>query len=452
MKSRKDSSGRRVAWEVLVAVESGGFADAELGRRLAVAALDRRDEALATRLVYGTLAWQGYLDHLIGQCGRPVARIDTPIRCLLRLAFYQLTKLDRVPAFAAVDTAVELSKDFKNGVATGFVNAVLRRFVRDRERLLLPAREADPAGYLSVMLSHPRWLVEMWIDEFGATDSEALLTADNEPAPTVLRVNRTRTDRASVLRAFEAAGVACRPARFSPDGVELLDGTTLASLPGYQDGWFCAQGEASQLVTALLGLVPGMRVLDACAAPGGKATHIAERMGGRGTVVAVDANLQGLTQLNDTAARLGLTCVKTVCADLFDAVREQPAFDAILLDAPCSGLGTLRQHPEIRWRRSAASIVAAADLESRMLDALAGRLRAGGVLVYSTCTLTRRENDDVVNRFLAGHPDFRRGHAEPFLPAEAAALVDAAGILRTFPHRHGLDGFFAVRLERTQPS
>jgi len=439
---------RRLAWDVLVAVEGGAFADAELNHRLENTALERRDQALATRLVYGTLAWQGYLDHIIGQCGRPASQLDEPVRCLLRLALFQLTKLDRVPDFAAVNTAVELSKSFKGGSATGLVNAVLRRFLRERERLMQPPAAADPAERLAASFSHPRWLVAMWMEGLGAAETEALLAADNEAAPTVLRVNRTRAGRERVLDALKAAGVDCQPTRYSPDGIELLEGAAAPLLPGFREGLFSVQGEASQLVTALIGIAPGKRVLDACAAPGGKATHLAERMDGQGTVVAIDANQRGLAQLRGSATRLGLANLQPICADLFAAIAAQEPFDAVLLDAPCSGLGTLRQHPEIRWRRDTAGIAEVAQLQARMLEAVAPSLRPGGALVYSTCTISRRENDAVIANFLATHPEFAMTPAAAFLPPEAAALADAEGFFRTFPHRDGLDGFFAARLER----
>lgn len=446
-KRRPPTDARALAWEVLVAVERGAFADAEVGRRARGAHLDLRDQALATKLVYGTLAWQGYLDALVSAFGRPPERLDLPVRTLLRLALFQLSKLSRVPDFAAVDTAVELSKGFRGGAASGFVNAVLRGFLRDRDHFAAPPRDRDLAAHLAVTQSHPRWLVERWLGQFGPADTEALLAADNEAAPTVLRANRRTGGRQPLLDAFARAGLAARPSEFSPEGIALESGADPSALPGFTEGRFTVQGEASQLVGLLLGVTPGARILDACAAPGGKATHLAELLDNDGVIVAVDHNARGLGELRRAAQRLGLPCIRPVCGDAADpATTGATPFDAVLLDAPCSGLGTLRQHPEIKWRRSPDDLAARATEQERLLRAVAERVRPGGSLVYATCTIGREENDAVIERFLATRPDFAREDAAPFLPPAARSFVGADGALRTFPHRGGLDGFFAVRL------
>lgn len=439
---------RRVAWDVLVAVEQGAFADAELGRRLTLCGLDARERALATRIVYGALAWQGYLDHLIATFARPPDQLDAPIRTLLRLAFFQLTKLSRVPDFAAVNTTVELSKQFRRGAASGLVNAVLRRFLREPERVAWPPSDSRSPNDLALLLSHPGWLVELWQRELGVSETLALLHADNEPAPTVLRVNRLRTDRDMLLRLLQDAGLSARPTDFAPDGIVLEHGCDPAALPGFSDGLFSAQGEASQLVSLLVGVRPGEFVWDACAAPGGKTTYLAEQLRNEGKVRATDVDARGLQYLLGSAQRLGLTCVEAVNRDA--AADDGPPVDAVLVDAPCSGLGTLRQHPEIRWRRTAADLSQLAARQARLLRAVARRARPGGVLVYATCTIARIENEEVIAGFLREHPDFTITDPAPWLPAAARAFVDSGGFFRTFPHRGGLDGFFGVRLNRRQ--
>ncbi len=442
------ADARYLAWDVLIAVEGGAFADAALARRLRSARLDTRDRALAVRLVYGTLAWQAYLDHIIAAHGRPPAQLDPPIRTLLRMALFQLTKLSRVPDFAVVDTAVELSKGFRRGAASGLVNALLRRFLREERRVSLPATD-DLAGHLAVALSHPRWLVDRWLSEYGRAEAEALLRANNEPAPTVIRVNRLRADRQVVRSSLLDAGVAARLTVFSPDGIIIESAIDATALPGYAAGMFTVQSEASQLVAHLLGVEPGAAVLDACAAPGGKATHVAERLGDRGRVVALDRNLHGLENLRRMTRRLGLVSVAVVRADASALpLRPEQQFDAVLLDAPCSGLGTLRQHPEIRWRRTPAQLAELGAAQLRLLAALAPRVCVGGALVYATCTLATVENEEVVHGFLASHPDFVFDDPSPWLPPPARRLVDRQRFLRTLPHRDGLDGFFAVRLKR----
>jgi 16S rRNA (cytosine967-C5)-methyltransferase len=441
---------RAVAWETLNAVENGAFADAELGKRLAGSDLAPRDRALASKLVYGTLAWQGFLDHVVAALVEPsrLQRLDASIRTLLRLALFQLVKLSRVPQFAAVDTAVELSKGFKGGAASGLVNAVLRRFLREGKPIRLPPRESDLAAHLAVALSHPRWLVDRWLAELGPREAESLMRADNEAAPTVLRVNRLRATPASLIESLGRQGVTARRGAYAPDALVLESASEVMALPGWKEGHFTVQGEASQLVAALLGARPEDRVLDVCAAPGGKATQLAERaIDGR--VVAIDRHVRGLVQLREAAGRLALDRLSIAAADGRSLpLAENASFDAVLLDAPCSGLGTLRQHPEIRWRRSPESLAALASLQRTLLDSAATSVRRGGVLVYATCTIAREENERVVEDFIARHADFRREDPRPWLPEPARRLVGEDLAFRSLPHRDGLDGFFAVRLRR----
>ncbi|MEO8604489.1 MAG: 16S rRNA (cytosine(967)-C(5))-methyltransferase RsmB [bacterium] len=438
---------RRLAWQVLLAVEDGAFADAALGGALSGLRLETRDRALATQLVYGTLAWQGLLDHILKSLGRPPAKLDAPIRVVLRLALFQLVKLDRVPPFAAVDTSVELSKTVKGGVASGMVNALLRRFLREGKPLALPP-QADRAAHLALTTSHPQWLVEHWRRELGDESTEALLVADNTAAPTVLRVNTARTSRERLLVALVDAGLAARPTPFAAHGVILEQAAELTQLLPWRDGWFTVQGEASQLVAALLGARPGTRVLDVCAAPGGKALAVAEAVGVTGRVVALDRAGAGLRNLRREAGRLGFS-LSPLQADATQLpLAPSQRFDAVLVDAPCTGLGTLRQHPEIRWRRTPRDVTELASLQRAILSSAAPFVRPGGGLVYATCTIVQAENDAVVDAFLAAHPDFAPEDAAPYLPSAAQTLVDARGALRTFPQRDGLDGFFAMRLKR----
>lgn len=440
------SNARQIAWLVLRAVEAGAFSDAALARHLAGAGLDERDRALATQLVYGTLAWQGLTDHVLAGLGRLPQTLEPEIRTLLRMALYQLTKLDRIPEFAAVGTAVELAKQHHRGRAAGMVNALLRGFLRNRRDLRLPPR-SDLAAHLAAAHSHPRWLVQQWLDQLGTDEAESLLAANNVAAPTVLRVNARRATRRRAIAALAADGCAAQPTRYSPFGLECTLRRPLMRLAAFAGGLVSAQGEASQLVAQM---IPhdAERVLDCCAAPGGKATALAERTTGGTAIVAIDITEAGVAAVAAQARRLGVP-VDTVRAD----ARQLPfaidrPFDAVLVDAPCSGLGTLRQNPEIRWRRQPADIAELARLQSRILATAAVCVRPGGCIVYATCTLIDEENASRVKRFLDAHPEFHVDDPRGDLPAAAAELVGDDGFLRTFPHRHGLDGFFAVRLKR----
>jgi 16S rRNA (cytosine967-C5)-methyltransferase len=447
------ADARALAWEILQQVEQGAFADALLGHRLGASRLAERDHALVTRLVYGTLAWQGYLDHIIAAFSRrPPRDLDLPVRSLLRLALFQMCLLTRIPDFAAVDTAVQLAKRFRGGSAVSFVNAVLRRAAVGWQDVRFPSIEDDPIGHLAARLSHPPWLVERWVAQYGINETAALLHANNEPAPTVLRANRRRIEPAVLVTRLREAGCAAEPTSYSPCGIRIERGGGPERLPGYEEGLFSLQGEASQLVGFLLAPRPGERVLDACAAPGGKATHLAELMDDRGEIVALDTNAPGAERIERMARRLGLSIVRAKVADAVtspDPHGGEPAtYDAVLVDAPCSGFGTLRQHPEVKWRRTANDVEALARLQGQLLHAAAPRVRPGGTLVYATCTLGTAENEDQIAAFLRDHAEFETGNPQPLLPEGARDLIGGDGFLRTFPHRHGLDGFFAARLKR----
>jgi len=445
--SRVALGARSLAWDILRRVEEhGAYADALLGHALASSQLATRDQALVTRLVYGTLAWQGYLDHLIATFSRrPPHGLDPPVRALLRLALFQICLLSRIPPFAAVDTAVELAKRFRGGAAVGLVNAVLRRAAEGWQAVRFPSPGEDPIGYLTTRLSHPRWLVEDWLVHYGFDETEALLRANNEPAPTVLRVNRRKIEPATLLARLREHGYAAAPTAYSPVGIRLEHAGAPEQLPGYAEGLFSIQGEASQLVSLPLGAQPGQRILDACAAPGGKTTHLAELMDDRGEIVALDVHARGIRRIERMAHRLSLSIVHAQTADALAAAGR---FDGVLVDAPCSGLGTLRQHPEVRWRRTPADVAGLADVQRRLLLHLADSVRAGGTLVYATCTLNAAENEETVAAFLQARPAFAVDDPHRLLPEPARELIGADRMLRTFPHRHGLDGFFAVRFLR----
>lgn len=444
------ASARAVAWEILQRVDGGAFADALLGRTHDLP-LQPRDRALLTRLVYGTLAWQGYLDHLLAAfADRSPETLDPPIRILLRMALFQLTRLTRVPAFAVVNTTVDLSKRYRRGASRGLVNAVLRRAAREWKSVPLPDVEDDPAHHLSIRFSHPRWLVERWLAEMGLDDASALMAANNEEAATVLRVNRRRATTAQVIDELRAAGYTAEATTYSPAGVHITPGGAPPAIPGYEDGRVSVQGEASQLIAFLTGVSPGDRILDACAAPGGKATHMAELADDTGVVLALDPNEKGVERVAAMAARLGLDSVRVSRADAttWQPQPGDPELDGALVDAPCTGLGTLRSHPEIRWRRTPEDIPRAAELQARIIRRVARFVRTGGTLVYATCTLAREENEGVVTAFLAESPDFELDDPRPWLPEPARRLIGPDLLLRTLPSVHGMDGFFGARLKR----
>jgi 16S rRNA (cytosine967-C5)-methyltransferase len=436
---------RIAAYETVLAVAAGR---ADLSAALAHTRTklhDERDRALAGEIATGTLRWQGAFDHLIETfAGRPAGRLDPEILAILRIGIFQLLHLDRVPASAVVDDAVELARKAGKKSAAGFVNALLRRVSRERAHLPLP--EAPPIDVLSITLSHPRWLAERWLARHGYDAAAAWARFDNAPAPLTLRVNTLKISADRLSADLAAAGVTTQPARFAPDGLVVTAGNPLLTALAHT-GLFIVQDEASQLVGEFVAAAAGERVLDACASPGGKTTQMAAGMGGRGMVVAADVRGRRIDLLARTVAAAGATNIRIVQASARAVPAFAAVFDAVLVDAPCSGLGTLRRDPEVRWRRSEADLVRFAAAQREMLAGLATAVRPGGRIVYSTCSSEPDENEAVVSDFLASHPDFRRDTPRLFTErAELAALLDADGAMRTLPFRDGLEAFYAAML------
>jgi 16S rRNA (cytosine967-C5)-methyltransferase len=432
---------------VLVRVATtDAFADVLLAERLRAAGLGAADAALATRLVFGTLAWQGRLDHhLAALVTSPLARLEPAVHAALRLGLYQLLFLERVPAYAAVDSSVRLAGRARR-VAAGLVNAVLRRAaVAGRDALPLPDPAVDPLGRVAVEWSHPRWLVERWAREFEPDDLIRLLASDNARGPVAVRANLVHTTRDALAAELREIGAEVAPGNWASDALVVRRGAArLRGTPAWREGRFAFQGEASQLVAPLLDVTPGMRVLDACAAPGGKTAHAAALVGG-GDVVALDVRLAGATRILREARRLGANAVRVLVGD----ARRPPlrgAFDAVLVDAPCSGLGTLRRHPEVRWRRRPEDVARLAVLQRQILDGVGPLVRPGGTLVYAVCTLVREENADLIRDFLASSPRFAVDDLSRGVTGRLRSALTPDGFLRTLPHRDDLDGFFIARL------
>ncbi len=404
-------------------------------------------------IVTGTLRWRRRLDHLIEAFAkRTVERIDPEVRTILELSAYQLLHLDRVPAAAVVDDAVNLTKMVRKTSAAGFVNAVLRGITRRRTNLPLPPRPApdasvaDHVAYLGITLSHPDWLVERWLDRFGFDETERWLLFNNEIPPACLRVNPLQGPRDRCLASIASAGVSVTPARWAPGALMVESGdpqpVTAAGLAFIQD-------EASQLVAALVQASPGARVLDTCAAPGGKTTAIAARMADDGLIVACDVRPRRMRLLGETVRLSAASAIRLVQVGPTGPLPVAPVFDWVLVDAPCSGLGTLRRDPDAKWARTAADLPALVAAQGALLARAAEVVRPGGRLVYATCSSEPEENDGVVSSFLDAHPEFTLVDLSQALPAGIPPeVIDRGGVLRTSPHRHGLEAFYGAVLAR----
>ncbi len=437
--ARKDKA-REKALEILCRVETGAYADALLDR--ARQTFDARDSAFILELVYGTLRNRRLLDWTLDRfSAQPVAKTDAWTRNILRLGAYQMLFLDKVPVHAAVNTAADLAKEY--GKKSGYVNGLLRNLDRKRAFLANPGPD-DPVKKLSILHSHPEWLVMRWVKRFGEETAEKLLRENNRPAPLRIRSNLLKTTRDQLRASLEAEGAAAIETAYSAVGLEITSSPGLHSLKAYGEGWFMVQDEAAQLIGLMLGPRPGETVLDACAAPGGKATHLAELMENRGTIIALESDQNRLGKIRENSARLGITIISPVRGDA--TKYQEGRFDKILIDAPCSGLGVLRRHPDGRWNKNERTIKERAMLQRDILENCALLLKPGGALVYATCTTEPEENEAVIDSFLAKHDEFGVEGPQQFLPASAARLVDEKGFFRTFPDEPAMDGFFGVRL------
>ena len=440
---------RRLVWRALQAVAAGAYADAALERELARHSLPGPDRALATELLYGAVRQRRLLDAWIDAHGRvPAERQPPTLRWLLHVGLYQLLFSERVPAAAAVHTTVDLAKQGGLARLAPVVNGLLRAVLRRRDAVAarpglsapwlgLPL-PADPAEALGLRHSLPGWLADALVGWLPADAAEAFASASNLPPSLDLRVNPLRGSREALQADLAAAGIAADPLSDCPLGLVLRDRPgDLRSLPGYGEGRWCVQDRAAQRIVPLLDPQPGERVLDACAAPGGKSTQIAEAMADRGEVWAIDRSAARLQRLEANAARLGLTAIRSEAADATELADPHPewrgAFDRVLLDAPCSGLGTLARHADARWRVQPAAIEELVVLQTRLLEALLPLLRPGGRLVYATCTVHPRENTERIEALLAAHPGWRCLRQQQWWPGQGEG-----------------DGFYVAVLEAPQ--
>ena len=418
---------RRCAYTVLRRVfEDGAYADRALHGE--AKQLEPRDRALAMRLVYGTVQRKGTLDYLIEQLAeRSPEKLDARLLAALRLGLYELLYLSGAPDHAVVADGVELAKGGARG-GHGLVNAVLRRGVREGPALLDGLSDGTPAQ-AAVKHSHPEWIAQLWWEQLGASDARALMAYDNEPGEVALRVNTLLTDAATLASELPVATHA------DPDLPEalVLEGPFDAhDSPAWRAGAFLAQSRASMHVARVLDPRPGERVLDLCAAPGGKSTHLAALMGGDGEVVAVERNSRRAGMLTRTAQRLHVPNIRVEVADAAEERLEGAVFDRVLVDPPCSGLGTLQARADLRWRVTPEHVREMTRSQAAILAAGAAALRPGGVLVYSTCTISPTENEHQIAAFLDAHPDFSRDE-----------------LMLTLPHRDHTAGFFIARLRRS---
>ncbi len=410
--------------------------------------LDSRDRAFISHLVQGVLRWRLRLDWIIEQTTQfSFQKIAPPILNILRLALFQIFFLDRVPESAAVNEAVNQSKSHGAKHVASFVNGILRSICRNKNEIPFPDRYKDPAHYLSVFYSYPIWLVRRWINVWGMDFTEGLLFAGNRIPVLSVRTNLLKVTRPALIKRLAEEGGIARSTPYCPEGISLegFKGRP-DELSSFKEGLFQVQDEAAQITSHLLAPQPGENILDICAGLGGKTTHLAELMGNRGRVLALDINHRRLISLGRNSQRLGIECIRSLVADASGAISSllRFKFDKIMVDAPCSGFGVIARHPDGKWNRAEEDLRRLALIQGSMLDEAASLMRTGGRLLYATCTISREENEEVVEAFLARHRDMSLLHMKDHAPKWCLDLIDDEGFLRTFPHIHEMDGFFAT--------
>ncbi|MGH7808471.1 MAG: 16S rRNA (cytosine(967)-C(5))-methyltransferase RsmB [Thermodesulfobacteriota bacterium] len=444
-------SARLLAFRTLNRVIlKGAYPDLALERELRDHPhLSAQDIAFLTELVYGVVRWLGKLDYVIGLFASKVRKKE--IQNILRLGVYQVLFLDGVPDYAAISETVSVAKTVYGRKIGNFVNAVLREIVREGSNLSYPEKENDPIAYMAVKNSFPKWLVQRWIELFGFAYTEKLCQSLNQVPPLTIRVNPLKTTRDGLIVRLQERGIELMPTEYSLDGITILSRFDPASIPEFDLGLFTVQDEAAQLVSYLLDPKPGDRILDACSAPGGKTTHLAELMWNEGEVVAFDIYQSRLALVGLQAQRLGIGIIKTIIADVAkgDGAKEvELKFDKVLVDAPCSGLGTLRRNPDAKWTKTGTDILELSGIQFKILSQVAKMIKPDGVIVYAVCTLMPEENEGLCERFLQENPEFEIDTAiKSILPLDPR-FFRGSGFFVSDPVLFNMDGFFAVKFKR----
>lgn len=457
-------NARRVALECLLTLSHSSASiasvvDSAFGRRPTI---DGRERRLVNGLVYGVIRWQKQLDWVLDRFINPKFQLDARRRNILRLGAFQLLHLDGIPAHAAIFETVQLAtsrhrKSSGDRKTAGFINAVLRSIQREGASIAYPSLSTNPTEHIAFSLSYPTWLVKRWLQTRGVSWTLAFCRASNQTAPLAFRVNTLLTQREEVCQFLEMKGLPASLSKIAPDGITLKNRTitnfdttgelTLKDILNRKDIY--VQDESAMLVAPLLSPEEAGFIVDLCAAPGGKTTHLAHLMRNTGKIIAVDTSAEKIALLQKNCRRVNAHNVETC---VMDATKADLAFiktaDAVLIDAPCSGFGTLRRHPDIRWNKTLKQVHALREVQYNLLKNAAPHIKPGGILVYSTCSIEPMENEEVIQRFLTDFPMYRVENARRFLPAVPLSAITPQGFVQTFPHEHGVDGAFAARLRK----
>jgi 16S rRNA (cytosine967-C5)-methyltransferase len=458
---------RQLAFIALRDVHKGAYADVALDRVLQKVSLPDNDRRLMTELVYGSVRRQRTLDTLIDQLAKKKSHQQPlDLRTILHLGFYQLRYQERIPASAAVNTTVQLAKENGFSGLTGFVNGLLRQYLRKAGGAEVENTSSSPSSLhtyplqlpenpverLGILHSFPDWIIQVWLEQLGLVETEQLCEWMNQSPTIDLRINPLRTSIEEVEAALQSVGILVRRIPHLPQALRFIGNTgSIQKLPGFKEGWWTVQDGSAQLVSHLLDPHPGEVVIDACAAPGGKTTHMAELMADKGKIWACDRTPSRLRKLQENSQRLNLQSIQIYTGDSRHFNQFQNTADRVLLDAPCSGLGTMHRHADARWRQTPESVRELSVLQKELLTHTSTFVKLGGVLVYATCTLHPAENEEVISAFLAESPDWQIESPKGFELPDSAHNTPQ-GWFKVWPHRQDIDGFFMVRLRKTNNS
>ncbi|MDD4504084.1 MAG: 16S rRNA (cytosine(967)-C(5))-methyltransferase RsmB [Clostridiaceae bacterium] len=436
----------RIVHKVL---REGAYSNIAVKQELDEGGLGRLDKALITEIANGTLRNLTRIDWVRSQFVKK-NKIEPWIEDIIRCGIYQIIFLDRVPDSAVCNESSELARKYSHEGTVKFVNGVLRNISRSKEKLEYPDKDKDAVKFLSVFYSHPEWIVEKWMKDYGKQFTEELLKANNETPAFTIRCNRLKTSRQELMTMLLEESIECSEGSYNPEAIYIRGTSAIYDKASFKKGYYQVQDESSMLVAHIMDPKPGEVILDMCSAPGGKTTHIAELMDNKGEIVARDVHKHKLKLVEENCSRLGVNIVRT---ELYNGMLLYEGsigkFDKVLLDAPCSGLGIMRRKPDIRWKKEPENFRELAKLQRNMLELASKYVKSGGALIYSTCTINKTENIEVVKDFLSNNQQFHMGSITEQIPEGLVSESTDKGYLELFPNIHGTDGFFIARICKT---
>ena len=448
---KTEVSPREVALKVLYDIEKNdAYVNLSLKKKLNKTVLAKEDKALVTELVYGIIQHKTKIDYCIRLFSKiRLKKITTWIINILRLGVYQLLYLDRIPDSAACNESVKLAKKHGHAGSVKFVNGVLRSVARNKENITFPDEKKEPLLFLSTYYSHPGWLVQKWIEQYGYTFTKSLCEANNTPPPFTIRTNTLKTTPKKLMHILTEEGIYAAPTNNLSEAILLKKTGNIETVTAYRQGLFQVQDESSMLVSRVVDAQPGECVMDVCSAPGGKATHLAQLMNNQGKIIAWDIHAHKIDLIKKNAQRLGINIIETHVQDAAIYQKQwRGKVDRVLVDAPCSGLGIIRRKPDIKWNKQQEHLAEIIKIQIDILENVSKYVKVGGVLVYSTCTILSQENIEVVQAFLKKNPMFELEDISEFVAGWGEKETVSKGYLQLLPHIDGTDGFFISRMKR----